>query len=55
MEAIFEKYLYEPVIKFILSVSRKLKAMQTGSIHAYLGYMFAVLVLLLVAVMWGGL
>ncbi|MBK5261824.1 MAG: formate hydrogenlyase [Peptostreptococcaceae bacterium] len=49
MEPVFEKYLYEPLSRLIrgLSTLAKLK-IQTGSIHAYLIYIFvAVLILML--------
>lgn len=48
-EPIFEKYLYEPVIRFVRGLSSLAKQkIQTGSIHAYLIYIFVtVLVLML--------
>jgi hypothetical protein len=48
-EPIFEKYIYVPVLQLIQALSKKVKyAVQTGSVHMYLLYIFAaVLVLLL--------
>jgi len=48
-EPIFEKYIYAPVLQLVQAVSKKTKyAIQTGSVHRYLMYIFvAVLVLLL--------
>lgn len=48
-EPIFEKYIYAPVLQLIKAVSKKTKyAIQTGSVHTYLLYIFiAVLALLL--------
>jgi NADH:ubiquinone oxidoreductase subunit 5 (subunit L)/multisubunit Na+/H+ antiporter MnhA subunit len=44
----FEKYLYRPVYYAIKRFSRKLgAAVQTGSLHAYLLYLFAAVLLLL--------
>jgi hydrogenase-4 component B len=47
-ESIFENYLYKPLIDMVKNFSRKIKfTVQTGSIHAYLIYIFlAVLVLM---------
>lgn len=45
---VFEKYLYEPFVKFIINFSRKIRfTIQTGSIHAYLMYFFGIMVLML--------
>ena len=48
-ESSLEKYVYLPFIRGISALSEKLKFMiQTGSVHAYLLYIFiAVLVLML--------
>jgi hydrogenase-4 component B len=45
---IFEKYLYEPFVSFIINFSRKIRfTIQTGSIHAYLMYFFGIMILML--------
>lgn len=47
-ESIIEKYLYDPVTKFIKRLSKKTKfSIQTGSIHRYLAYIFFALVALM--------
>ncbi len=48
-ESVFEKYFYVPLLVFVTSWSKRLKFMiQTGSVHAYLLYIFiAVLILML--------
>lgn len=48
-EPIFEKYIYAPVVKMVTDLSRRMKfAVQTGSVHRYLIYIFvAVLALML--------
>ena len=48
-ESIFEKYMYEPLMQLLKNISKMAKSkVQTGSIHAYLIYIFvAVLVLML--------
>ena len=47
IEPTFEKRLYEPLREFIFRFSRRMRTIQAGSIHAYLAYIFVVLVLLL--------
>jgi hydrogenase-4 component B len=47
-EPVFEKYLYNPVAGFIVKAARRLSFIQTGSIQAYLTYIFITLVLLLI-------
>jgi hydrogenase-4 component B len=54
IEQVIEQYLYEPVVDFVITRSRKIKMIQTGSIHAYLGYIFGTLVILFMFVIAGG-
>jgi len=51
IESIFERYLYVPIIDFVKSVSRTAKVIQAGSIHAYIAYVFATLIILLMYVL----
>lgn len=44
----FEDNLYRPLLKFFLKLADKVTALQSGSIHLYLGYIFATLVVLLI-------
>jgi hydrogenase-4 component B len=46
--AVFERYLYRPVCRTIVGASKRVTVIQTGSIQAYLAYIFAILVLLLI-------
>jgi hydrogenase-4 component B len=48
VEEVFVQRLYRPFQFVILRASRRVRALQAGSIHAYLFYVFATLVLLLV-------
>ena len=43
----FDKYLYKPITDFIHSIAGKVKMLQSGSIHLYLGYILITLLLLL--------
>jgi hydrogenase-4 component B len=47
IEPWFERYLYAPVIARVRLWSERVLALQSGSVHAYLTYLVAVLVLLL--------
>jgi hydrogenase-4 component B len=47
IEPTFEKLIYGPVKDWIFALSRRMRAIQAGSIHAYLAYIFVTLILLL--------
>lgn len=47
IEPTFEKRLYVPLKDFLLRFATRMRAIQAGSIHAYLAYIFVTLVLLL--------
>ncbi len=47
VEEVFAQRLYRPLRIFILRSSRRIRALQAGSIHAYLLYIFVTLLLLL--------
>ncbi len=47
IEPTFEKRLYDPLQEVILWFSTRMRAIQAGSIHAYLLYIFITLILLL--------
>jgi hydrogenase-4 component B len=47
IEPLFEKYLYKPVVAFLLATADRLRIIQAGSLHLYLTYIFVTLVLLL--------
>ncbi len=47
IEEVFVERLYRPLRIWILRVSRRIRALQAGSIHAYLLYIFVTLLLLL--------
>ena len=44
---VFKKYIYDPAIALIFRSARLMRRMQPGSIHLYLGYIFAALILLI--------
>jgi len=45
---VFEKYLYRPIVVVMVALARWVSKIQAGSIQAYLAYIFATLVLLLI-------
>jgi hydrogenase-4 component B len=47
IEPTFEKHVYGPLKDRVFALSRKMRAIQAGSIHAYLAYIFVTLILLL--------
>lgn len=44
----FERYLYDPITRFINAVAGKVKLLQSGSLQLYLGYILMTLILLLI-------
>ena len=47
IEPAFEKHLYDPIKDRILGLAGRMRAVQAGSIHAYLAYIFIALIALL--------
>jgi len=47
IEPTFEKHLYDPIRDWILGFAGRMRALQAGSIHAYLAYIFVTLIILL--------
>jgi hydrogenase-4 component B len=47
IEPAFEKHLYDPIKERILKFAGRMRAVQAGSIHAYLAYIFITLIVLL--------
>ena len=47
MEEVFETRIYRPLHRRVLWISRRMRALQAGSIQAYLIYIFITLLLLL--------
>jgi hydrogenase-4 component B len=47
IEPVFERYVYGPLLRAVLRVATAMKALQAGSLHAYLAYVLVLGVLLL--------
>jgi hydrogenase-4 component B len=51
VEPTFERFFYRPLARGVFALAGRMRVIQDGSLHAYLGYVMA-LVLLLVALLW---
>jgi hydrogenase-4 component B len=51
IEPTFERHLYDPLVRGVLQLAERMKVLQAGSLHAYLGY---VLLLGAALLMWLG-
>jgi hydrogenase-4 component B len=47
IEPVFQKYLYDPVVRSLNAVADRLRVVQTGSLQLYLAYIFVTLLILL--------
>jgi hydrogenase-4 component B len=50
IEEAFEKRIYRPINRAVLVAARRMRAMQAGSTHAYLVYVFVTLIVLLLII-----
>jgi hydrogenase-4 component B len=48
IEPTFERHLYEPLVRAVMFVAERMKVLQAGSLHAYLGYVLLLGVALLI-------
>jgi hydrogenase-4 component B len=51
VEPTFERFVYRPLTRGVLGLAERLRVIQAGSLHAYLGYVM-MLVLFLVGYLW---
>jgi len=54
IEPTFERFVYGPLLRLVLRVANGLKVVQAGSLHAYLAYVIALVVWLMLRVWWKG-
>jgi hydrogenase-4 component B len=52
IEPTFERYAYRPLLRAVLRVAERMKMLQAGSLHAYLAYVIALVVSLVLLVWW---
>ncbi|MHB8482646.1 MAG: hydrogenase 4 subunit B [Nitrospiria bacterium] len=46
-QPVFQKYLYDPVVRIFLALADRFRVIQAGSLHLYLSYIFLILIVLL--------
>ena len=54
VEPTFERFVYRPLTRGVLDLAERLRVIQAGSLHAYLGYVMALVLLLVVYLWWRG-
>jgi hydrogenase-4 component B len=54
VEPTFERFVYRPTTRAILALAARMRVIQAGSLHAYLGYVMALVLLLIVLLWWRG-
>ena len=47
---VFRKYIYQPIVAFMFGLARFMRRIQPGSIHLYIAYIFATVVVLIMLV-----
>jgi hydrogenase-4 component B len=52
IEPTFERYVYGPLVHGVLRLAAGMRVLQAGSLHAYLGYVIALVVSLMLFVWW---
>ena len=52
IEPTFERHVYRPVVQAVLRIATGMRVLQAGSLHAYLGYVIAMVVSLVLYVWW---
>jgi hydrogenase-4 component B len=52
IEPTFERYMYGPLMQGVLRIAERMKILQAGSLHAYLGYVIALVLTLVLFVWW---
>jgi hydrogenase-4 component B len=54
IEPTFERFVYGPLTRGVLGAAERMKVIQAGSLHAYLAYVMALVVTLVVFLWWRG-
>jgi hydrogenase-4 component B len=54
VEPTFERFVYRPATRGLLRLAERLRVIQAGSLHAYLGYVLALVLFLVLLVWWRG-
>jgi hydrogenase-4 component B len=54
IEPTFERFVYGPLTRGVLAAAERMKVIQAGSLHAYLAYVIALVLSLVLLLWWGG-
>jgi hydrogenase-4 component B len=54
VEPTFERFVYRPATRGVLRLAERMRVIQAGSLHAYLGYVMALVLFLVVLLWWRG-
>ncbi|HEX9185523.1 MAG TPA: hypothetical protein VGB87_00490, partial [Vicinamibacteria bacterium] len=54
VEPTFERFFYRPLTRAVLRLAARMRVIQAGSLHAYLGYVMALVLALVVLLWWRG-
>ncbi len=54
VEPTFERFVYRPLTRGLLRLAERMRVIQAGSLHAYLGYVMALVLFLVVLLWWRG-
>ncbi|MEO8501185.1 MAG: proton-conducting transporter membrane subunit [Vicinamibacteria bacterium] len=52
IEPTFERYIYDPLVRSVMRVAAGMRVLQAGGLHAYLAYVMAMVVSLVLFVWW---
>jgi len=54
VEPTFERFVYRPLTRTILDLAERMRFIQAGSLHAYLGYVMTLVLVLVMYLWWKG-
>ncbi len=54
VEPTFERFFYRPLTRGVIAAAERLRVIQAGSLHAYLGYVMTLVLLLVILLWWRG-
>jgi hydrogenase-4 component B len=54
VEPTFERFVYRPLTRTVLGLATRMRVIQAGRLHAYLGYVMTLVLLLVVYLWWRG-
>jgi hydrogenase-4 component B len=52
IEPTFERYVYTPLVRVVINTAKAMRYLQAGSLHTYLAYVIALVLILVLSVWW---